>query len=85
MVPMAKLDQITQRFEFLEARLAAAVGHAEIAGLSREYTDLKPVVTEIATYRQTLAELAEAEKMLADPDLRALAEAEILASRRASR
>lgn len=79
MVPMAKLDQITQRFEFLEARLAAAAGHAEIAGLSREYTDLKPVVTEIATYRQNLAELAEAEKMLADPDLRALAEAEILA------
>jgi peptide chain release factor 1 len=74
---MEKLDQITRRFEFLEARLAAGAAPAEIAVLSREYSDLKPVVSEIASYRRALRDLAEAEAMLADPEMRALAEEEL--------
>ena len=77
MVPLETLDQITRRFDFLEAKLGEGAGHAEIAVLSREYGDLKPVVSEIAAYRQALADLAEAEAMLADPDLRPLAEEEL--------
>ncbi|MBI1217516.1 MAG: peptide chain release factor 1 [Rhodobacteraceae bacterium] len=77
MVPLDKLDQITRRFEFLEARLSAGAAPAEIAPLSREYSDLKPVVTEIAAYRRALADLDEAEAMLADPEMRALAEDEL--------
>ena len=77
MVPFDKLDQITRRFEFLEARLSAGAAPAEIAALSREYSDLKPVVTQIAAYRQSLDDLAEAELMLADPEMKALAEEEL--------
>ncbi|AOZ69649.1 peptide chain release factor 1 [Rhodobacter xanthinilyticus] len=77
MVPLDTLAQITQRFEFLEARLGAAATPAEIAALSREYADLRPVVAEIAAYRQLLADLAEAEGWRADPELRGLAEEEI--------
>lgn len=77
MVPLDTLAQITQRFEFIEARLNAGAAHAEIAALSREYSDLKPVVGEIAAYRRALDDLAEAEAMLSDPDMRALAEEEI--------
>jgi len=77
MVPLDKLAQITQRFEFLEAQLNAGAAPADIARISREYTDLRPVVSEIAAYRQSLDDLAEAELMLADPDMRALAEEEI--------
>ena len=77
MVPLDKLAQITQRFEFLEAKLASGAAPAEIASLSREYSDLKPVVTEIAAYRQALADLEEAGAMLADPEMRALAEDEL--------
>ena len=77
MVPFDKLDQITRRFEFLEAKLASGAAPAEIAALSREYSDLKPVVTEIAAYRQALDDLAEAEAMLTDPEMRALAEDEL--------
>ena len=77
MVPLDKLDQITRRFGFLEAKLSAGAGPAEIAALSREYSDLKPVVAEIAAYRRALADLAEAEAMLADPEMKALAEDEI--------
>jgi peptide chain release factor 1 len=77
MVPLDTLDQITRRFEFLEARLNAGAPPAEIVTLSREYSDLKPVVTQIAAYRRALADLAEAEAMQADPEMRALAEDEL--------
>ena len=52
MLPADKLDQIVRRFEFLEAKLSAGAPPAEIAELSREYSDLKPVVAEIAAWRQ---------------------------------
>jgi peptide chain release factor 1 len=77
MVPLDKLAQISQRFEFLEARLNAGASPAEIADLSREYSELGPVVAEINGYRRALDDLAEAELMLSDPDMRALAEDEI--------
>jgi peptide chain release factor 1 len=74
MVPLDKLAQITQRFGFLEAKLSAGAPPAEIAALSREYGDLRPVVTEIDAYRRALDDLAECEALLADPDMRGLAE-----------
>ena len=77
MLPTDTLDQITRRFEFLEAKLNAGASPAEIAILSREYSELKPVVSEIAAWRQAVTDLAEAEAMLADPEMRALAEDEI--------
>ena len=77
MVPLDKLAQITQRFEYLEAQLSAGSAPAEIARISREYTALKPVVGEIAAYRRALDDLAEAEAMLPDPEMKALAEEEI--------
>jgi peptide chain release factor 1 len=77
MVPLDKLAQITQRFEFVEARLNAGASPAEIAALSREYSELKPIAAEIAAYRQALRDLDEAEAMLSDPEMRALAEDEL--------
>lgn len=77
MVPLDKLAQITQRFEYLEALLNTGAVPAEIARISKEYTDLRPVVVEIAAYRQALDDLAEAEAMLADPEMKALAEEEM--------
>ncbi len=77
MVPLEKLAQITQRFEYLAARLNAGAAPAEIATVAREYSGLKPVAEEIAAYRQALDELAEAELLLADPEMKALAEAEL--------
>lgn len=77
MLPRDKLDQIIQRYEYLEARLNEGAAPNEIAAISREYSDLGPVVTEIAAWRQAEADLTEAEAMLADPEMRGLAEEEI--------
>ncbi len=81
MIPLDTLAQITQRFDFLEAKLASGAPHAEIATLSREYSDLKPVVSEITAYLRARDDLRDAEAMLADPEMRALAEDEIPALR----
>lgn len=77
MVPLEKLAAITQRFQFLEARMADGLSGDEIATAGREYAALRPVVEEIAAYRQLLDDLAGAELMLADPEMRALAEEEL--------
>jgi peptide chain release factor 1 len=75
MVPIDKLRQITARFEFLEASMAA--GEGDIAALGKEYSDLRPVVAEIARYQQLSDEITEAREMLKDPEFRALAEDEL--------
>jgi peptide chain release factor 1 len=77
MVPLDTLAQISQRFEFLEAKLSSGAAPSEIATLSREYGDLKPVIAQIDAYRRALDDLAEAEAMLSDPEMRRLAEEEI--------
>ncbi|MES2664787.1 MAG: peptide chain release factor 1 [Pseudomonadota bacterium] len=77
MVPLDTLAQITQRFEYLEAQLNAGASPADIARISREYSDLKPVADDIAAYRAALDDLAQAEILLADPEMKALAEEEI--------
>ncbi|WP_370231438.1 peptide chain release factor 1 [Cognatishimia sp.] len=77
MVPFERLEQIKQRFEFLEAQMADGEAGADIAALAKEYSDLKPVVDQIAAYRQLVADLEEAEAMMDDPDLRELAEEEL--------
>ena len=77
MIPNDKLDQIIARFQFVEAKLSSGVSGAEIAELSREYSELKPVVETITDYRRVIADLGEAEAMLRDPDMRELAEEEL--------
>ncbi|MFB9224021.1 peptide chain release factor 1 [Paracoccus cavernae] len=77
MLPQDKLDQITQRFDYLEAQLNAGPPADKIAAISREYSELRPVVEQIALWRDHVAALAEAQAMLADPEMRALAEEEL--------
>ena len=77
MLPQDRLFQIVQRFEFLEAQLNAGAAPDQIARISREYADLKPVVDQIARWRAAQDGLAEAQAMLADTEMRDLAADEI--------
>jgi peptide chain release factor 1 len=77
MLPEDRLRQITDRFEYLEAQLNAGAATGEIARISRDYAELKPVVAQIAGWRQLVDDIAEAEAMLADPEMRDLAEEEL--------
>lgn len=77
MVPLDTLQQIVARFQFLEAKMAGGADPGEIANLAREYAELKPVVAEIEEYKSLLAMRDDAEAMLEDPEMRALAEDEL--------
>lgn len=75
MVPLDRLAQIAQRFEFLEASMSA--GGGDIAALGREYAELRPVVEEIHAYRAVLDAIEGARALLDDPEMKALAEEEL--------
>jgi len=77
MIPEEKLEQIRQRFAFVEAKLNEGAAVSELASLSKEYSDLKSVVEQIDAYRQMLADKAEAEDMLLDPEMKELGEEEL--------
>jgi len=70
-----RLQRIVERLEYIEAQMAQ--GGGDIARLGREYAELRPVVEEIRAYRQALDDLDAARALVADPEMRALAEAEV--------
>ncbi len=77
MIPAHRLEQINQRFQFLEASMSDGTRGGDIAALAKEYSDLKPVVEQIMAYRQIISDMEEAEEMLADPDMAELAREEL--------
>ena len=83
MLPADRLRQITERFEFLEAQLNAGPEADAIAAIAREYSDLKPVVEQIAAFHALQSEISQAEALLDDPEMAALAEEELPALRAA--
>lgn len=77
MVPIEKLREITGRFAFLEAKLADGPAPSELADLSREYAELRPVVEQVAEYEAILSGLDDARAMLDDPEMAELAGEEL--------
>lgn len=77
MIPLDKLEQIQQRFQFLEAKMNDGASGDEIVRLAREYSELKPVIAQIDEFRVILSQIDDAKEMLKDPDMRDLAEEEL--------
>ncbi len=71
------LDQIIDRFEYIEARLSAGAAPGDLAALGREHAELRPVVERINAWRAAQAARAETQALLDDPEMRALAEEEL--------
>ncbi|UWQ20824.1 peptide chain release factor 1 [Jannaschia sp. W003] len=77
MIPEDRLHQIVARFEYLEARMQSVMDPGEIAAVTREYAEIKPVAEEAIAWQALQGEIADARAMLADPEMRELAEAEL--------
>ncbi len=76
---LTKLDQLSGRLEELNGLLAQADATADMEKyrrLSREHAEITPVVEHYRAWRQAERDLGGAEAMLADPELRELAEEE---------
>ena len=80
-----KLDTLVERREEVERLLAdpaVAANQARFRNLSREFATLQPVADALASEARARADLAAAEAMRADPELRELADDEIEAATR---
>ena len=77
MIAEDTLEQISQRFGYLEAQLSEGADPSQLADIAREYDQLRPVVQAIAAYRTALVQRDEAQALLDDADLRALAREEL--------
>ncbi len=77
MIAEDKINQLIDRFQFLEAKMSGDVAGSDIAKLAKEYSDLKPVVETVSAYRDLVQQIADAEAMLKDPEMRELAEMEL--------
>ena len=73
----AKLDRLLVRAEELRHQLNTADG-AQVGVISRELSELDPLVEKVQDYRAAERARDEAEAMLGDPELKELAEAEYL-------
>jgi peptide chain release factor 1 len=81
MLPQQKLDALVNRHALVESQLASGVTGDEFVSLSREFSDLSPVVEVIKAYRQVVSEIDDLEAMIddsaTDAEMRKMAAAEL--------
>jgi peptide chain release factor 1 len=80
----AKLDQKRQRLSDVNALLSSENATRDLdqfRKLSREHAELEPLVALFNQYRDTEQHVAEAQELLADPEVKGLAESEIRTGR----
>jgi len=80
MLPEQKLSALLDRQAMVERELASGVAGDNYVKLSREHSELGPVIDAIKAYRAAQAELADLDGIIADPstdsEMRRMAEAE---------
>ena len=80
MLPESKLDTLLARHASLEAELLGQVNSETYVRITRELSELTPVVNAVKAYRAAASEIADLNALIADPktesDMRAMAETE---------
>ena len=79
-----KLKALDRQYAELEARLAMPETYddpARVARLNKEQRDLEPVVTAYRTYVRRQKDLADAQALMSDPDMKELAQEEYQAAK----
>ncbi|TIX49430.1 peptide chain release factor 1 [Alteraurantiacibacter aquimixticola] len=83
-IPAERLQQITHRFAELEARMASGQLEGEaFVQASRDYAELEPVAKAAAEVTAMREEIAGLTEMLADPEMKAMAEEELAGLKKA--
>src|ERR1700760_3008562 len=72
-----KLDRIAARADELRAMLSEGISGEAYVKASKELSDIEPVVARIGDLRAAERAQSEAESLLADPEMKDLAEAEL--------
>ena len=74
MLPTEALQRLKERLAYVEAAMSDG---GDPVALGREYAELRPVVDRIGEWEVVRDQIGEAEAMLSDPEMRALAEEEL--------
>ena len=77
-IPLEKLDNILDRFKFIEIKLSQNISSDQLKVLGQEYSDLKPVVERILEFKNILNSIEESKKLLEEQEFKDLAKDEIL-------
>ena len=75
-----KLEQLTARIAEIDGLLSSENATRDMdqyRRMTREHSDITPVVERFGEYRKAERDIADAEAMLADPEMKSYAEAEI--------
>lgn len=75
-----KLKTVEQRYQEVEARLSEPSTYDDpslAAKLNKEQRDLEPIMETYRTYRKALADMQEAQLLLAEPDMEEMAREEL--------
>ena len=80
MIPAPTLERMIDRFRQVEAELSSGTAGNTFVKLSKEHSELAPIVAAVEAYRETGKQLEGAQAMIddasSDPEMRALAEEE---------
>lgn len=68
MIPAEKMARLVDRFEAIEAEMSSDLSPEDYVKLSKEYSELMPVVAAIRRMNAATAEIADLEEILADGD-----------------
>ena len=83
-LPQHRLDALLARHSLVESELATNLSRDDYVKLSREFSELGPVIEAIKAYRAVTTEIADLDALAADvtgdPEMRKLADAEKPAS-----
>jgi peptide chain release factor 1 len=80
MLPIERLERLVERYGELEEQLCrpeVLADRTRISKLNKERSDLEPLITTFALYRDVEKRIRENEEALADPELRDLAQSEL--------
>ncbi len=80
MLPLEKLEQLARRFVEIDDLMCqphVLVDHEKLTKLTREKSDLGPLVASFRRYQEVEKKLREDKEALSDPELRELAQMEI--------
>lgn len=68
MIPAEKMARLVDRFEAIEAEMSSDLSPEGYVKLSKEYSELTPIVAAIRRMNAATAEIADLEEILADSD-----------------
>jgi peptide chain release factor 1 len=79
---LEKIEELERRFQELESLLsdpAVIANKPEFRRFSREHADISELVAAYRRYRKIIAEIEGNRELLSDPEMKEMAEAELLA------